>query len=137
MSYLSCKVRDYVNQPGITALGLEKQAGVPSTTINNILRESHPRPERLGQLLRVLPGSIATEWLIAYLKDDIPPDWLPRVQILVEALETAQDRVAEVPATYGPAATARALERLQQGLETDPTLGDWLVKTINLIYGPE
>jgi hypothetical protein len=143
MSYLSVKVRDYVAQRGVTAIDLEKRANVPATTIHNILRDSHPRPERLGQLLRVLPPAIAGEWLIAYLRDDVPAEWATRVEILVDTAGLPIDRLAESAAIYGaasiygPAATARAQERLQTALESDPELGEWLVKTVNLILGPD
>ena len=137
MSHLAVTVRRYVEQPGNTAVALEKAAGVPYTTLSNILRDSHPRPERLGQLLRVLPASTAADWLIAYLRDDIPAEWADRVEILVETLESHTAHVREPSPSYGPAATARALERLQRALEHRPELGDWLVKTMTLILGPE
>lgn len=136
MSYLSVKVRDYVSQPGVTALGLEKMANVPVATINNILRDSHPRPERLGELLRVLPPVIAREWLIAYLRDDIPVEWDDRVEILVKLNEElSDDRLQEPESPYGPLNTANAVERLRKAMEKDPELCRWFVRTVDLVLG--
>jgi hypothetical protein len=135
MSYLAVKVRDYVSQPGVTALGLEKSAQLPAATINNILRDSHPRPERLGQLLRVVPERIATEWLIAYIQDDVPAEWLPRLQILIEPLESDSNVLREPEVDYGPPATQRALARLQTAMERDAELARWFVKTVGLVLG--
>lgn len=136
MSYLSVKVRDYVSQPGITALGLEKLANVPVATINNILRDSHPRPERLGKLLRVLPPIIARDWLVAYLRDDIPAEWDDRVEISVQIDEEFSDgRLQEHESQYGPLNTANAVERLGKAMEKDPELCRWFVRTVDLVLG--
>ena len=135
MSHLAVKIRDYVSQPGITAFGLEKAAGLPSASITHILRDSHPRPERLGQLLRVVPERIATEWLIAYIQDDVPEEWLPRLQILIEPLDSDLGVLRESEVDYGPPATARALARLQTAMERDAELARWFVKTVGLVLG--
>lgn len=134
MSYLAVKVREYVSRPGVTALGLEKKADVPVTTISNILRDSHPRPERLGQLLQVLPAEIAQEWLTAYLRDDVPPEWQHRVEILIDTTSLAS-HVAEDPTLYGIPNTQAAMEQLTAAMEHDPELGRWFVKTVSLILG--
>jgi len=143
MSYLATKVVAYFQTCSFTMKQVEESAGLPRMTLSNISKNVHPRPERLGQLLRVLPPAIAGEWLIAYLRDDVPAEWATRVEILVDTAGLPIDRLAESAAIYGaasiygPAATARAQERLQTALESDPELGEWLVKTVNLILGPD
>ena len=140
MSHLAVAVRDYCEQPGVTARELELRAGVPGATISHIMRDSHPRPERLGQLLRALDDATARRWLIAYLRDDCPPEYLPRLQILITELDgsTVQEPGAAylVPLDHGPAAVLAAWQRLQTAIQADTSLGRWFVQTVNLILGP-
>lgn len=133
MSYLAVKVRNYVTQPGVTALGLEKSADVPATTISNILRDSHPRPDRFGRLLRVLPTAVAIEWLTAYLLDDVPEQWRERVQIIINGVHDEPSTLREPEPDYGPPDTARAINRLTAAMEKDAELGRWFVQTVNLL----
>lgn len=50
MSYLSVQLVDYVdNHTDTTMLALEASAGLKRGTINSILNDAHPRPERFGQ----------------------------------------------------------------------------------------
>ena len=44
-------------------------------------------PERFGQLIRALDDATPRRWLIAYLRDDCPPEYLPRLQILITDLD--------------------------------------------------
>lgn len=141
MSHLAVVVRDYCEQPGVTARDLELRAGVPGATISHIMRDSHPRPERLGQLIRALDDATARRWLIAYLRDDCPPEYLPRLQILITELDgssTVQEPGAAyvVPLDHGPGAVLAAWQRLQTAMEADTSLGRWFVQTVNLILGP-
>jgi hypothetical protein len=133
MSYLAVKVRNYVNQPGITAMGLEKSAGIPTATITHILRDSHPRPDRFGRLLRVLPAAVAIEWLTAYLLDDVPEQWRERVQIIINGVHDEPSTLREPEPDYGPPDTARAISRLTAAMEKDAELGRWFVQTVNLL----
>jgi lambda repressor-like predicted transcriptional regulator len=87
MSHLAVQVQAYLSQPGITATALELKAGLKRGTLDSIQREQHPRPERLGQLIRALDDATARRWLIAYLRDDCPPEYLPRLQILITELD--------------------------------------------------
>jgi len=133
MSYLAVKVRNYVTQPGVTALGLEKSADVPATTISNILRDSHPRPDRFGRLLRVLPSQVAVEWLTAYLLDDVPDAWRERVQIIINGVHDEPSTVCEPTPDCGPPDTALAISRLTAAMEKDAELGRWFVQTVKLL----
>jgi hypothetical protein len=140
MSHLAVVVREYCEQPGVTARDLELRAGVPGATISHIMRDSHPRPERLGQLIRALDDATARRWLIAYLRDDCPPEYLPRLQILITEFDgsTVQEPGTAylVPLDHGPAAVLAAWQRLQTAMEADTSLGRWFVQTVNLILGP-
>jgi hypothetical protein len=133
MSYLAVKVRNYVTQPGVTALGLEKSADVPATTISNILRDSHPRPDRFGRLLRVLPSQVAVEWLTAYLLDDVPDAWRERVQIIINGVHDEPSTLCEPTPDCGPPDTALAISRLTAAMDKDDELGRWFVQTVKLL----
>jgi hypothetical protein len=136
MSYLAKRVTDYFEQCPHSMRQIEEQAGLPRMTLGSIVNnDAHPRPERLGQLLRVVPERIATEWLIAYIQDDVPEEWLPRLQILIEPLESDSGVLREPEVDYGPPATARALARLQTAMEKDSELARWFVKTVGLVLG--
>lgn len=148
MSHLAVVVRDYCERPGITARDLENRAGVPSATLSHIMRDTHPRPERFGQLLRAVDDDTAQRWLIAYLRDDCPPEYLPRLQILIHSLDSNSTAAAdattlrETAAVYGtsldhsPAAVLAAWHRLQTAIQADTSLGRWFIKTVTLILGP-
>lgn len=140
MSHLSVQVQDYLAQPGITATALELKAGLKRGTLDSIQRDQHPRPERLGQLIRALDDATARRWLIAYLRDDCPPEYLPRLQILITELDgsTVQESGAAylVPLDHGPAAVLAAWQRLQTAIQADTSLGRWFVQTVTLILGP-
>lgn len=141
MSHLAVQVQDYLSQPGITATALELKAGLKRGTLDSIQREQHPRPERLGQLIRALDDATARRWLVAYLRDDCPPEYLPRLQILITELDgssAVQEPGAAylVPLDHGPAAVLAAWQRLQTAMEADTSLGRWFVQTVNLILGP-
>jgi hypothetical protein len=120
---------------------MELRAGVPGATIAHIMRDSHPRPERLGQLIRCLDDATARRWLIAYLRDDCPPEYLPRLQILITEIDgsTVQEPGATylVPLDHGPTAILAAWQRLQTAMQADTHLGRWFVQTVSLILGPE
>jgi len=133
MSYLAVKVRNYVTQPGVTALGLEKSADVPATTISNILRDSHPRPDRFGRLLRVLPSQVAVEWLTAYLMDDVPDAWRERVQIIINGIPDEPSTLCKPTPDCGPPDTALAISRLTAAMDKDDELGRWFVQTVKLL----
>jgi hypothetical protein len=140
MSHLAVQVQDYLSQPGITATALELKAGLKRGTLDSIQREQHPRPERLGQLIRSLDDATARRWLVAYLRDDCPPEYLPRLQILITELDgsTVPEPGAThlVPLDHGPAAVLAAWQRLQTAIQADTSLGRWFVQTVSLILGP-
>ena len=140
MSHLAVQVDDYLAQPGITATALELKAGLKRGTLDSIQRDQHPRPERLGQLIRALDDATARRWLIAYLRDDCPPEYLPRLQILITEIDgstVAEPGAAyQVPIDHGPAAVLAAWQRLQTAIQADTSLGRWFVQTVTLILGP-
>lgn len=146
MSHLAVAVQDYCSRPGITARDIENRAGVPGATISHILRDTHPRPERFGQLLRAVDDETAQRWLIAYLRDDCPPEYLPRLQILIQtpgsdATAATATTLRETAAAYGhnldhsPAAVQAAWHRLQTAIQADTSLARWFIKTVQLILG--
>ena len=142
MSYLAVQVTDYLQTSGVSARQLEDTAGLPRMTVGNLLKDSHPRPERFGQLLRAVDDATAKRWLVAYLKDDCPPEYLPRLQITIAAIEAASEGVAEAVSAYlvpdhSPSAVQAAWSRLQAAISADTSLARWFVKTVNLILGPE
>lgn len=143
MSHLADQVQDYLSQPGITATALEHKAGLKRGALDSIQREQHPRPDRLGKLLRALDDTTASQWLIAYLRDSCPLEFLPRLQIIIQQLQDNPATVHELAATYttaatdhGPHAAAHAWQRLQHAMASDTTLARWFVKTVTLILGP-
>lgn len=144
MSYLAVQVQDYLSQPGITATALEQKAGLKRGALDSIQREQHPRPERLGQFLRALDDDTARRWLVAYLRDSCPPEWLPRLEITIAALQEADiTTVREVATAYttgqldtSPAAVLDAWLRLQAAIQSDTSLARWFIKTVTLILGP-
>jgi hypothetical protein len=144
MSYLSVQLVDYFDtHTETTMLALEASAGLKRGTINSILKDVHPRPERFGQLLRAIDDATARKWLIAYLRDDCPPDYLPRLEITITALQEADiTTVREVATAYttghfdpSPAAVLDAWHRLQSAIQADNSLAKWFIKTVNLILG--
>lgn len=149
MSHLAVQVQEYLAKPGITATAIEQAAGLKRGTLDSIQREQHPRPERFGQLLRAVDDETAQRWLIAYLRDDCPPEYLPRLQILIQSLDSSTTTTAadattlrETAALYGtsldhsPAAVLAAWHRLQTAIQADTSLARWFIKTVTLILGP-
>jgi len=143
MSYLAVQIQDYFQNSAESARTLEDRANLPRMTIGNILKDAHPRPERFGQLLRAVDDDTARRWLIAYLRDDCPPDYLPRLEITIAALQSADPaemREAVTAYTHGqlntsPAAVLEAWHRLQSAIQADTSLAKWFIKTVNLILG--
>lgn len=140
MSHLAVQVTEYLDTSKASAKQLEELSGLPRMTVGNILNGTHPRPERLGQLIRSLDDATARRWLVAYLRDDCPPEYLPRLQILITELDgsTVQEPGAThlVPLDHGPAAVLAAWQRLQTAIQADTSLGRWFVQTVSLILGP-
>lgn len=66
---------------------------------------------------------------------NVPAEWLPRLQILIEPLESDSNVLREPEVDYGPSATQRALTRLQTAMERDAELARWFVKTVGLVLG--
>lgn len=144
MSYLSVQLQDYfATHPETTMLAIEAIAGLKRGTINSILKDAHPRPERFGQLLHAIDDATARRWLVAYLRDDCPPDWLPRLEITIAALQEADtSTLREAVTTYttgqvdtSPAAVLAAWHRLQHAIQADASLAKWFIKTVHLILG--
>jgi len=147
MSFLAVKINEFLEVSPFSAKQIEEKAGLPRMTLGNICKDSHPRPDRFGQLLKAVDDHTARDWLEAYLLDDCPEQWLPRVKILIEGLHHihSAEHLAEPTATYGQpappidpiAATHRALQRLQTAMSRDTELSTWFVQTITLILGPD
>jgi hypothetical protein len=144
MSYLSVQVEDYfATHAEITASSVEAKAGLNRGTIDSIRRDQHPRPERFGQLLRAVDDETSRRWLIAYLRDDCPPDYLPRLEITIAAIAQSDTHVlGEAITAYttghidtSPAAVLEAWHRLQSAIQADNSLAKWFIKTVNLILG--
>lgn len=144
MSHLAVQITDYIATAPITARQLEEKAGLPRMTIGNILNDTHPRPERFGQLLRAVDDPTARRWLSAYLRDDCPAEFLPRLDIIIREIESDTASLHEAATTYrtstpdhGPRAVLAAWARLQTAIAADTSLARWFVKTVALILGPE
>ena len=149
MSHLAVQVSDYLDQSPLSARQLEELAQLPRMTVGNILNDTHPRPERFGQLLRAVDDDTAQRWLIAYLRDDCPPEYLVRLQIFIQApgsspgSDATAATLRETAAAYGhsldhsPAAVLAAWHRLQTAIQADTSLARWFLKTVTLILGPE
>ena len=143
MSFLAVQIDAYLQQTPVTARQLEELAQLPRMTIGNILKDAHPRPERFGQLLHAVDDHTARQWLTAYLRDDCPPEFLPRLEITITALQSADPttlREAITAYTTGqldtsPAAVLEAWHRLQSAIQADTSLAKWFIKTVNLILG--
>lgn len=148
MSHLSVQIEDYLqSHRERTILDIEATAGMKRGTIDSIRRDQHPRPERFGQLLRAVDDDTAQRWLIAYLRDDCPPEYLARLQILIQApgsspgSDATATTLRETAAAYGqtldhsPAAVLAAWHRLQTAIQADTSLARWFIKTVQLILG--
>lgn len=143
MSYLAVQIQDYLAASDTSARQLEERAGLPRMTVGNILNNTRPRPERLGALLRAVDDTTARRWLIAYLRDDCPPEFLPRLEITIAGLPE-NDSVNEAATTYSveslnssPAIVLASWQRLQSAIHADTSLARWFIKTVNLILGPQ
>lgn len=137
MSYLAVQIEDYLQtNPQMSIIQIEAAAAMKRGTIDSIRRDQHPRPERFGQLLRAVDDNTARRWLIAYLRDDCPPEFLPRLEIVVRDQEGTLKEAAATYAPEGPAAVLASWQRLQAAIEADTSLGRWFIKTVSLILGP-
>ena len=128
MSFLAVQIDAYLQQTPVTARQLEELARLPRMTIGNILNDAHPRPERFGQLLHAVDDDTARKWLTAYLRDDCPPEFLPRLEITITAYTHGQ-------LDTSPASVLEAWHRLQSAIQADTSLAKWFIKTVNLILG--
>lgn len=145
MSFLAVQIEDYLHtHPEVTILQIEAAAGMKRGTIDSIRRDQHPRPERFGQLLRAVDDPTARRWLSAYLRDDCPAEFLPRLDIIIREIESDTASLHEAATTYrtstpdhGPRAVLAAWARLQTAIAADTSLARWFVKTVALILGPE
>jgi hypothetical protein len=140
MSHLAVQLAEYLETSDVSARQLEELACLPRMTIGNILNETHPRPERFGQLLRAVDDNTARRWLTAYLRDDCPAEYLSRLEIIVRDLDgsTLNETTATAPqcTDHGPTAVLAAWQRLQTAIQSDTSLARWFVKTVTLILGP-
>lgn len=133
MSHLAVQVQDYLSQPGVTATAIEAKAGLKRGTLDSIQRGQHPRPERLGQLIRALDENTARRWLVAYFRDDCPTEFLPRLEIRID--EVKPDTNASIGAindSRTPTDVLAAWHRLATAMQSDVTLARWFVKTVEL-----
>jgi hypothetical protein len=101
MSRLADTLRRALDEMRISAAQLERRAGLKTMTVGGILRDHHPRPERIESILAVCPRSIAHDILRAYLLDDCPDPWTPHVGIDISGSPVhPQDGTS--PTTAGP-----------------------------------
>lgn len=134
MSYLTVAIRQYFNDPSRIIRDVEDRADLPRMSIGNILRGTHPRADRLGQLLRAVDDDTAMAWLEAYLLDDVPDDWQARVRILIKELQSA-NTVKEQAASILLNDFDAAWQRLRAVISRDAELGQWFCRTVDLVLG--
>ena len=132
-NYFANALRSYLDRTGTKSSALEREAGVPLSTIAKLLMGHRPSIDRLAELLRVIPGDEAAELLRAYLLDDVPENWRHAVTIIVQALstDTAAHTLQETPAK--PDSLTSAITRLRRAAESDISLTQWLIDTADLI----
>lgn len=134
MSHLAFQLEEYFRRyPNRTIADIESAAGVKRGAIDSIRRHQHPRPDRMGALLNAVDDDTARRWLIAYLRDDCPPEYLPRLDVHVQP---GTSTVTEPAAAYVTGNDVDgAWTRLHTAILADPALGKWFLKTVSLILG--
>lgn len=132
--YLIRQIKGYLEtHPHETAVAIERRAGVPGSTITQIVQGSRPRVNRLAQLLTGVDGETAAEWLRAYLLDDVPPSYQHHTHVRVEPLEASTVREASAPTTVD--ALTDAWTRLRTACAGGDSLAQWFIDSVNLILG--
>jgi hypothetical protein len=134
MSHLAVAVRHYFKTHTCTVSEVEGKAGLPRMSIGSILRNAHPRPEKLGQLLSVIDDDSAMAWLDAYLLDDVPEAWLHRVSIHIKELELPET-LKEPSSRLTQHDYDVAWQRLREVITRDTETGQWFCQTVALILG--
>ena len=129
--HLSIAVRNYLQRHQLSALEVEKRAGLPNASLASIMRGTHPRPKSMSALLGAVAQDEAAILLLAYLRDDCPDDWEDKI-----TLELLVSHVAELGATYGTPKTAtieEALAAFTRHSQGDEALRTWLITTAQIL----
>lgn len=131
-NYFANALRSYLDRTGVKSSALEREAGVPLSTIAKLLMGHRPSIDRLAELLRVIPGDEAAELLRAYLLDDVPENWRHAVTIIVQAISAETAHTLQ-ETTAKPDSLTSAITRLRRAAESDISLTQWLIDTADLI----
>lgn len=106
MSRLADTLLRALDEMHISAAQLERRAQLKPMTVGGILRDQHPRPERMERIIAACPRSIAHQLLHAYLLDDCPDPWTPHVAIEITGSPVHHDDAEQSPTTAGPPGSA-------------------------------
>lgn len=129
--HLSIAVRNYLQRHQLSALEVEKRAGLPNASLASIMRGSHPRPKSMSALLGAVPQDEAGILLLAYLRDDCPDDWEDKIQ-----LDLLTTHLAETDPIYGTPKAAtieEALAALTRAAQGDANLRAWIITTAKIL----
>ncbi len=129
--HLSIALRSYLERHQLSALEVERRAGLPNATLAGIMRGNHPRPKSMSALLGAVPQDEAGILLLAYLRDDCPDDWEDKIQ-----LDLLTTHLAETDSTYGTPKAAtieEALAALTRAAQGDANLRAWIITTAKIL----
>lgn len=130
-SHLANAVRAFLERQDITAIEIERRGVLKPTTIATILRGRHPRPDTMGTFLRavlVIAPHECEALLRAYLIDDCPREWEPRLTIALDGLPILG---SPLPAGYDR--LTDALDAFRLAAIGDPALSAWLIESATLL----
>lgn len=129
--HLSIALRGYLQRHQLSALEVERRAGLPNATFARIFTGRHPRPDTMSALLGAVPQDEAATLLLAYLRDDCPDDWEDKI-----TLDLLVSHVAEPGAAYGTPKVAtieEALAAFTRHAQGDEALRTWLITTAQIL----
>jgi len=86
---LALAIKRHLQSADMSAVQLERDAGLPNASIAKIIAGNRPRPERMARLLGAVTAPVAAEWLRCYLMDDVPETWRHRLQIIVDEMSAS------------------------------------------------
>jgi hypothetical protein len=137
-NYLSVELTRYVERRQLTAVQVERAAGLPNATLARIHTGRHPRPETMSALLASVPQPDAELLLLAYLRDDCPDDWEQRIHLEIMPAGSLAEPASTYQAPHAQNGAAkpqidRALAALTQAAAGDTDLRDWLIQTAHIL----
>jgi len=130
-AYLAQTLKIWLETSATRAIDVERSAGLPNSTLSKIIAGTHPRPERLAQILAHVPDDIAVRLLNAYLLDDIPEDWRQRVTVTIQARSS---RLMEPDTAPQKDRLTIALERFERTARGDPSFASWVTNTASVFF---